>query len=77
MRHAQETLDFVKCQVIIPRPIRKIICNDVEEGEDGNRPKKLIICVDRRGGDEDRTGCSKGWDSHVISKEPQGPWVVL
>jgi hypothetical protein len=41
-------------------------------GRKGDRQKKLIICVDRGGLDEDR-----GWDGHVISKEHQGRRVVL
>jgi hypothetical protein len=35
------------------------------------------ICVDRREVDEDRVGCNKGWDGHVICNEHQGRWVVL
>jgi hypothetical protein len=33
------------------------------KGEKSDRPKKLIICVDRGRADEDR-----GWEGHVISR---------
>lgn len=46
-------------------------------GEGSDRPKKLIICVERGRVDEDRAGCNSGWEGHVISKEHQGRWVGL